>query len=501
MRIGTSSISKNIDKYYIEKIGMPGIVLMENAALKVLSHIDLSRNYYVIICGTGNNGGDGLAVARHLKVMGKNVKVFLISENKKLSEDCRINYEIFKNIGGDISLVDNFNKLDKVKDGVAKADIIIDAILGTGISRELSELYLCVIRLVNESNSDIISIDVPSGMNSDTGEIYGDCIRAHKTVTFQLYKLGFITWGSDTYTGEVIVEDIGIPLDIIKKYHNEMFMTEREQICEVIPSRKSYGFKGDYGRVLVISGSVGLSGAAYITTESIVKCGAGLVTLCTPKELQPILSEKLVEAMTVSFDDTEKLEELIKKSSVIAFGPGLGNTGNTLKLLNKVLLNAKCPLVIDADGINVLKDNIGFLKNYNYPVIITPHIGEIERICSYTKEYIIKNRVSVAKEIAKANGIIVLLKGYNTVITDGEKTYINPTGNSAMASGGMGDCLTGIIAGLIAQGIDPFKAVYSGAYIHGYIGEKLSKDSYTVIARDVIDYLPKAIMEIKDYKP
>lgn len=497
LRVGTSEIMRNIDKTCIESVGIPGIVLMENAALKVLKHIELKdNNSFVIVCGRGNNGGDGFAIARHLIVKGKCVKVFLVSDEKKLSEDCKTNYNILKNLGVKIHNLNNVGDYTALEDALLNSDMTIDALFGTGLSRKLDDLYIDIISIINTNSTYILSIDVPSGMDSNTGNIHGNCIRANKTISFELYKIGFLKWDCHKYTGEVIVEGIGIPKSIVDKYHEGIFITTENVVKSNIPSRDVYGHKGSYGRVLIIAGSKGFSGAAYISTQAAVRCGAGLVTLCTSEELQSILSAKLVEAMTSSYKDTDELVNYIKKSNCIAIGPGMGDNQYTLSLVKEALSNANCPIVIDADGINVLKDNLDLLKGKKVPVIITPHLGEMARITGYSIEYIRENRLEVAQKFAKDYGIVVLLKGYNTIITDGSKTYINPTGNSAMASGGMGDCLTGMIAGLIAQGLAPFEGTVISAFIHGYIGENLSTSMYCVNASHVLDKIPEVIKDI-----
>ncbi|MBK1810310.1 NAD(P)H-hydrate dehydratase [Clostridium sp. YIM B02505] len=498
MRVGSSSTLRSIDKYCIEKIGIPSIVLMENAALKVINNLELHKNRkFVIVCGSGNNGGDGLAVARHLKVLGKEIDVFLVNLNDKLSEDCLINYNILKHLGIKVYALNNIEDCSQLRECLVNSDVTIDALFGTGLSRNLSEFYIDTISVINENSEYIVSIDVPSGMNCDNGKVMGSCINANKTITFEFLKKGFLTWGTSSYTGKVIVESIGIPKSVIDDHSENIFMITEELIKKHIPQRDKYGYKGDYGRVLVIAGSMGLSGAAYITVNSAVRSGAGLVTLSTSKELQQILSCKFIEAMTSNYEDEEQLDKHVKKSHCIAVGPGMGDSSNTLELLKKVIYNAECPIVIDADGINVLKGEPDILKDKKCSIVITPHIGEMSNLTGYSKDYIKENRLEVAKEIAEKYKIVVLLKGYNTIITDGNKTYINPTGNSSMASGGMGDCLTGIITSFIAQGINTLEAAAAGAYVHGYIGECLSKSMYCVNASHIIENIPTAIKEMQ----
>lgn len=267
-------------------------------------------------------------------------------------------------------------------------------------------------------------------------------------------------------------------------------------ISSMIPIRKEEGHKGNYGRILIIAGSKGYTGAAYLSTEAALRSGGGLVTLATREEVKDIMAIKLYEAMTLGIEDEEKFMDAIKKSDVIAMGPGMRNDEFTFKTVSTVLNNAKGPVIIDADGINCLQNNLDILKSSNCDIVITPHLGEMARITKLSIKYIEEHRREVAEEFAKKYGIVVLLKGKNTIITDGCKTFINPTGNSAMASGGMGDTLTGIISALIGQGLSPLNGAVCGAYVHGKAGDILSKDMYSLIARDVIEMIPFVMKDL-----
>lgn len=498
MKIGTAEIIRNIDKYCIETLKIPSIVLMENAALKVLKNLSLDKNKsFVVICGRGNNGGDALAVARHLYSSGKHIEVFLLGLNK-MSTDCEINYNILKNMGVRINNISNMNDIEYLRDALNRCEVAIDGIFGTGLSRNVSGIYDMVITIINENSSNIISIDVPSGFDSNTGKILGNCIRANKTISFQLYKRGFINYDTDKLTGEIIIENIGIPEFAVDKFHNSEFIIDKKMVKKKIINRDKYSYKGNYGRVTVIASSKGFTGAGVISAQAAVRSGAGLVTLCCTSDVQDIVSSKLLEAMTANLDDDESLQNLLKKSDVIAIGPGMGNDNGTLRILEKVVKESECPLVIDADAINVLQGNLHLLEGKKGKVILTPHLGEMSRITGIPIDTIKEKRLDIAREFAYKYRIIILLKGYNTIITDGETSIINSTGNSAMASGGMGDCLTGMIASLTAQGYSPMEAAYMSAYIHGYCGEKLSKEMFCVNAGHVLEHIPYYIKQIMD---
>lgn len=487
MRIGTSNSTKILDTACVKDFNIPLIVMMENAVLSAFKHMDLQDNQkYVVISGVGNNGGDGLGIARHLMASGKDVKVFIVGNKNKMSECCQINYNIIKSMGIYTTFVGKVN-LDDLKYSIRKSDIVIDCIFGTGLERKIEGIYFDVIKIINKNKNKTYSIDVPSGINATTGEILGICINADKTISFEFYKRGFLKYNIKKYIGEIVVEHIGIPENILAKYDDKEYITDINLIKANIKSREMFAFKSDFGKVALFAGSMGFTGAAYIATQSAVKSGSGLVTLISDKYVQDIVSVKLTEAMTANFDEKDKVEKLIKDCDCIGFGCGMGNNNKTYNILKDVLDKSKCSIVIDADGLNVLENNTDILLNYPNRIIITPHLGEMSRLINKPIDYIEENRIDVAKEFANKYKVIVLLKGYQTVITDGQYTYINPTGNSSMANGGMGDTLLGMITSFVGQGLDLLMASVTACYIHGYIADELAKNLYTVNATDVID--------------
>jgi len=498
MKIATAEIMRSIDRYCIDILGIPGIVLMENAALKVMKNIRSNIKNFVIVCSSGNNGGDGFAVARHLLNRGNYVEIFSLGSEKNMSADALVNLNIIRNMGVEIIKVNNNEDLEVLRESIIHCETTIDAIFGTGLSREVEGIYSLAITIINENSKYILSIDVPSGFECDSGKVLGNCIKSDKTVTFELFKKGFLGYETDSFTGEVVIEKIGIPRSVVDKFHENEYIMDIDFIKKLIKKRNKYSHKGDYGRTLILAGSLGFTGAAYISTQAAVRSGAGLVTLCCDSSIQNILSGKLVEAMTVSTDDEKRLDSLITKSNCIAIGPGLGNNNGTLMLLEKILLNSECPVVIDSDGLNVLEGNLEMLKNKKCQIVLTPHMGEMARISGFSIDEINENKIDIAKEFAKKYNVILLLKGFNTIITDGKTLQINPTGSSAMASGGMGDCLTGIIASFISQGYDILTATCVGAYVHGYCGDKLSKKMFCVNANHILEALPSIIKEIQD---
>lgn len=489
---------RKMDHEAIKKYGIPSIVLMENAARGVFKDIYYRWDSFLILCGKGNNGGDGLALARHLVVEGKKVKVIIISNDENYSEDFKINFDILKKIldNDKISYIKNENDITEMFiDDLKYYDVTIDGIFGVGLNKKLDFWIQDIIVNINRYGKNVVSLDVPSGLDCDLGIELDIAVKAKETYTFEVFKKGFLNYNAFKYIGKVKVIKIGIPQVVRKNNSDNIYIFENEEYRGLIPIRELYGHKGDYGRALVVAGSKGFLGAAYISTECTIRAGAGLVTLACKNEIQDMLAEKLIEAMTISFESSRFLG-IVEKSDSIAFGPGIGTNRYEEELLHKIVNNSRCPMIIDADGITILAKNRDILEKLRNRAIITPHPGEMANLLGVTISEVESDRIRIASEFSKKYGVVVLLKGYNTIITDGNSTYINPTGNSKMASGGMGDALTGIINAFIAQKVNILEAALIGAYIHGYIADKLSKQFYILNARDIINEIPRVINEI-----
>lgn len=493
MRIIGSEESKLMDEYTIKNIGIPSEILMENAAVGILENIEEFHKSFVIVCGTGNNGGDCLAAARHLYEKSKSIFICLVGNENKLTREAALNYNILINLGIEIKKVETEDDIKNLKAEILSCDAVIDGIFGIGLKRNVEGIYKEVITAINDYSNFTYSIDVPSGISASSGEVLGAAVKADKTITLNLYKTGFLNYSAMDYTGKVAVCDIGIPEEVKNRFHKGRFITDRAFIKSVWKKRSLISNKGEFGRVLLFAGSTSFTGAAKLTAKSAIRAGSGLVTLITKDQVFESLQQSAAENMTVPFSERSRIVKLIEGANGIGFGPGLSKDEETLSMLKLVCQNAKCPVVIDADGLNVLKDNMELLKNGEY--ILTPHPKEMERLSNINIDEINKNRVSFAENYAKENNVILLLKGYNTVVTNGSETYINPTGSSAMASGGMGDALTGIITSFIAQGYKSFTAAVLGAYIHGYTGDKLSEKMFSVNASDLINEIPYILKE------
>ncbi len=484
---------KALDKYTIDEVGIPSLVLMENAASEIFNKIVNLDSKFIVFCGNGNNGGDGLAIARKLILEEKDVCIVIVSKKEKYSEDFLININILKKLTNNFIYIRNIEDIDSLNELSNNYRVAIDCIFGVGLNRVLDGFYTKVINYINEKWKCIISVDVPSGLNCDSGEIMGASIVANKTYTFEVIKKGFIKYKALSYLGEIELLKIGIP-EYVKKINSEkVYILNESDYGKLLRKREKYGHKGMYGKVAILAGSKGYTGAAYISTESCVRAGAGLTTLVTTKYVQDKLSSKLVEAMTANIESMEDLKSLFKNVNVIAIGPGIDKENKYKDIFADLIKYKDKKFVIDAGAFNLIKSNSEIMMGIKERAILTPHPGEMARLIDKSIEYVEENRVDVAKKFAKENKVVVLLKGYNTIITDGECVYINSSGNSKMASGGMGDCLTGIISALLAQGHTAIESALIGAYVHGLAGEFASEGKYSTTASEVMENISRAM--------
>lgn len=514
MKVVTAEEMRNIDSQTINEVGIPGAVLMENAGLGVVHAIvnDFPAsefNRVSIFVGKGNNGGDGLVVARHLIKRGYNVNIYILSESEKFSGDALINLQIAQKMNLPMQFILSEEQLTLHKDIISHSDIIVDSIFGTGLKGAVRGLAGDVIEFLNSTGIPIIAIDLPSGLDADFGKVEGACIRADLTVTMALPKRGLLLFPGAKYVGNLDVADIGIPDGIVDSQGIAVNLIQPSFASGLLPARPPDGHKGLFGRAFLLAGSVGLTGAATMASQSALRVGAGLVTLGIPKSLNPIMEVKLTEAMTVALAETEdhsiamrasnKIMSLIENVDVIAIGPGLSRNSETSSLVRKLCREVKIPKVIDADGLNALADGKKVLKELGSNTVLTPHPGEMSRLIDRPISEIQADRINIAMDFAKENGVVLVLKGVPTVIAtpDGE-AYLNSTGNPGLASGGTGDVLTGAIAGFIAQGLSAKDAAILGVFVHGLAGDLVAeeKGNAGMIAGDVIEYLPLAIKQL-----
>ncbi len=484
----SSSEMKRCDAAIINKMGVPSMVLMERAALSAEEELhdgtfDLKK--VVVVCGSGNNGGDGFAVARLLHLKNIDVTILFVGDEKKCTPETKQQIQIVQNYGIKI-----YSDLDFNFDGYTT---IVDAIFGVGISKPVEGKYAQIIEKMNEADADILSLDIPSGISANTGKVMGIAVKAKKTVTFAYKKVGLVLYPGAEYAGIVKAKDIGITDVGFEEKLPHVYSYTKDDL-EKIPKRCSYSHKGTYGKILVIAGAVNMSGAAYLAAKSAYKMGAGLVKMYIPNENRTILQTMLPEAILDTYDinniDIENLKEVISWADIIIMGPGMGKNETTKTILDVLIPNADIPLVIDADGINIIAEYPEMLKNHKNNIILTPHLGEMARLVKKGIDEIEENLIEEAEKYAKEKNIVCVLKDTRTVVTDGSgSVYLNQSGNNGMATAGSGDVLTGIIAGLLAQGMNNLEAATLGVYVHGLAGDSAATKlgTYSVIADDIVD--------------
>lgn len=499
---------RNIDSAATQIGHIPSIILMENAAIACVNELyrtfDMTDKRVGIFCGKGNNGGDGLAIARHLHERGVYVKLYLVSGND-FSGDAKINFDIVSSADIPMDIVSDTEELEYV---IRSYNIIVDAILGTGITGTVRGNAFDVIKAINEYGKYILSVDVPSGINSDSGEICGICVNAHKTVTFAAYKMGMLLYPAADSTGEVVVAPISIPQYVIDSQNIAVNVTDSGFVRSVIKPRENNSHKGDYGKLLIIAGSVGMSGAAYLSAQASLKSGAGLVTLACPQSINSVLEEKTTEVMTrplperdghISSLADDIVLDLLKNADSVLIGPGLGRSTDAAHIVRTVLMNSTVPVVVDADALFAVAGDRDILRECSCDLIFTPHAMEMSRLTGLDINYIEQNRIDVSKEFCEEAGAVLLLKGSHTIVTAPDLTqYTNSTGNPGMASGGSGDVLAGIIGAFTARGIDCAEAAAAGAYIHGMAGDIAMRHNGTeaMSACDILATLPEAFCRI-----
>lgn len=509
MKIVTSELMRQIDRETIEGIGIPGPKLMENAgkgvAWSIINDIipagddDIKA---VVFCGKGNNGGDGYVVARYLHQQHINVTVYYLGPYEKLSPDARLNFDRAKEL--DIELHELKSKEDLPED--LDADLIVDAIFGTGFSGAPRGLTADIIRYINIQKKTTIAVDLPSGLNADTGRFEGEVIDADFTFTMGLPKYGLFVSPGREQAGYVGVIPIGIPDEVVDKFQIPNELIFPEEVTKKLPSRKPDGHKGDFGKLFILAGSRGLTGAAILAAKSALRTGCGLAKIGCPQTVLPIIAGSVTEATGWPLPDVAKKGALalrglgeirlaIKEHDAVIIGPGLGQHHETFELVRRLLPSIEKPMVVDADGLNALAKHIDILKDIDTPMVLTPHPGEFKRLTSISVPEDIHQRIDIAREFATQYKKVLVLKGSPTIVADKDGTcYVNQTGNSGMATGGSGDVLSGIIGTFLAQKMTPINAAVCGVYIHGYAGD-LAADDLTeraMIAGDMINYLGDA---------
>ena len=498
IKVVTPEEMSGIDRKTIEDFGIPSFTLMESAGRSVYSFIrslfedDLKFLNVAVVVGKGNNGGDGLVVARYLMDKVSNVDIFLLSEAAAFKGDARKNFELVEKMGINLVEVDVLPSLEEY-------DLIVDAIFGTGFRGQPDDRLLKCFEKINLSGTLVISVDIPSGVSGETGEVIKGAVVADYTITMGTVKRGHLLYPGKAFTGELYIADIGIPESFYQEI--DVLVPEVDDIKALLPVRIGNEHKGNMGRVLVVAGATGFTGAASLASQAAIVSGAGLVYLAIPEDLNSIMEVKLTEVITLPYTTLDNFEKILNlyDFDVVAFGPGLGRTSETVEKLRLILDSFKGPLVIDADGIWALS-NLKETK-FKVPVILTPHPGEAAFLLKKSPADIDKNRIEDAALISDSYNATVVLKGAPTIIKiKNGNTYINPTGNPGMASGGVGDVLTGMIAGFIAQGISPEDSALISPYIHGFVADLLLEEESeeSIVATKILENIGKGLNILRE---
>jgi ADP-dependent NAD(P)H-hydrate dehydratase / NAD(P)H-hydrate epimerase len=520
MKAITSDEMRALEEFCV-KLGLPARVLMEIAGMKVanIAANEIKRaGSACAICGRGGNGGDGFVAARYLHNAGIKIEVFLVDPESSISSpESLANLNILKKLKIKIIELTSEDSFKQLERSIINSNMVIDAIYGIGWKGGMKDAAARTVDLVNNLKKDIkdkraysvLSVDVPSGMDASNGEVSDKCVAADITVTFEYPKLGLLKYPASDLAGKIITVGIGIPKPNpvepqvkvstkrpTKQKIEGIQVTDPAYVASVIPRRKVDCNKGDCGKVLVIAGSSGMMGAAVLTASAALRTGSGLVTLCVPDKIKDMVNSMSLETVVAGFAD---MEEKLRGCDCIAIGPGLSKNKEISRIVNGLIRSKKIkvPLVIDADGLNAISDP-SILKASGKHIVLTPHPGEFSRLCGRSIEEIQRDRINSAKRFADKFGVTLVLKGAYTVIAGEGRVFINPTGNPGMASAGVGDVLTGIIASLIGQGVDAFDSAVAGTYIHGAAGNMASsiKGERGLIASDIISSIPYALASI-----
>lgn len=517
MYLVTAEEMRAFDATAIHDYGIPGPVLMENAArgtFMMLSRYfdgDLDGVRVSVVAGPGNNGGDGYVIARYLINRGADVRTFLLSPRDKIKGDALLNLQILEKMTSRISQITEADTLKEAARAWAHSDVIVDAMLGTGLESDLRSPYLEAVEEINQSDGLKISVDIPSGLDSNTGRVLGAAVMADLTATYGFMKLGMALYPGVDYCGHVEVVDIGIPIKAVEKDPPRAFLCAKADLDSyVAPRLDPQAHKGIFGHLLVVGGSPGKTGAPAMAARAASRIGAGLVTVGVPASLNAILEAKLTEEMTEPLPETltsgyldesaaERIIALAQDKRCVVLGPGLSAREGIPEMLERVLAACTGCVVIDADGLNALAQRLEIIKRSRATVVLTPHPGEMARLTGLSSREVQQDRIAVVRRLASECGAWVVLKGARTVTAAADgRVFVNESGNPWMASGGQGDVLSGILGGLVAQGIPVEEAVPLGVYLHGLAADKLVERNgpSPVLACDVIEEIPRLLGDL-----
>ncbi|MFH2010892.1 MAG: NAD(P)H-hydrate dehydratase [bacterium] len=516
LAVVTADEMRELDRITIEELGIPGVVLMEVAGRGVAEVVQELAPTLVgwrvaIVCGAGNNGGDGYVVARHLALRGAEVQLLLLAPRDRIRGDALRNLEVAEKLQLPMEWLEDDGAVEGLATRLAEFDCVVDALLGTGLSSDVRGRYRLVVEAINAARVLTVAVDIPSGLSADTAQPLGVAVEADVTVTFAQPKVGLVSHPGVEYAGDVHVVDIGIPGDLVSRLGVRCHLLEERDVSAVVPTRRLGGHKGTYGHVLAVAGSPGKTGAAVLCARAAARVGAGLVTVAVPEDAQQAVAAQSLETMTEvytadsgSIDPDaclERLAALCRGKQALVVGPGIPNQPEMLEVLRELLSDAVIPVVLDADGLNLVARAPALLDQVTAPLVLTPHPGEMARLLGREIAEVQADRVKTAREAAARFGAYVVLKGARTVIAAPDGTaFINPTGNPGLGSGGVGDVLTGMLGGFLAQAIDPLEAVQLAVYLHGVAGDRAAQrlGQHAVLAGDLLDEVPVVLKRWED---
>ena len=520
-KILTSAEIREIDRMSTEKFGIAGSILMENAGMRVVEAIaarveELEARSVAILCGKGNNGGDGFVVARQLMQRGCFPSVFLFASPTEVTGDARTNLDILSAIGYPPVVIGNEEEWNRERLEIIDADIVVDALLGTGLSKPVEGLLRKVVESMRDDFPEamIASIDLPSGCAADSADLAGPAVDADLTVTLSAPKFCLVFPPAHEMAGEVVIADIGNPRELFDDPKLNVSLLLPDSFPDAAYTRDQDTNKGEYGKVLVIGGSRGKAGAAAMAGQAALQSGSGLVTVAAPEGVLPTIAGHMAEVMTEPLPETDegtlsraalddgRLDAVVRGKSVVALGPGISRHPETAELVRRLLPRFSVPVVLDADGLNAFEGHESELRGTERGVIITPHAGEMARLNGKDVAYILRNRLEVARQFALEHEVYVVLKGFRSVVACPDGTaFVNPTGNAGMATAGSGDILTGMIAGILGQpDLGSFgERLCLAVYLHGLAGDLAASElgQESLVATDIIAFLPEAWRELR----
>ena len=500
-----------IDQTTINRYGVSSLILMENAGLacvyeieKYIKNYPLLKGKIKIFCGVGNNGGDGFVIGRHLVNRGYALDLYLVGKFSQLSEEAKTNALVFSNFGNKFIEVSEENKIDQVD--INSNDLIIDAILGNGIKGPLKGFILGVVLKINAAGARVIAIDIPSGLPTDNPDLIGEAIKANLTLAIGLPKISEVLYKTKNFVGDLKILDIGFPKELLTSKDLKNNLISKMDVVNIFPKRAPDGHKGNMGSVAVVAGSVGMTGAAILSTKAAFLAGSGLVKLGIPKSLNEIAEKNLIESLTyplnqtgeqtVSINAYDEIKKMSKDTTALLIGPGMSLNEETKQLIKKIINDFQIPIVVDADGLTALSEDLSILESKSKTIVLTPHIGEMSRLTGITKEAILRDTITCAKDFAIKWKVVVVLKSASTIIADPEgNIWVNSLGNDGMAKAGSGDVLSGLITGFLAQGITGIHAAIIGTWIHSLAGDlaSIKKGKNSMLATDILDAVFEAI--------